>query len=173
MADTLATDLKASLAWLFTETGELTSVHDNAALEFRATFSDGTAANQADRLWYDEREIAASSNDDLDLTALARTLFGNALSMEFAKVKAVLVINLSASSGDVLRVGGAGAGSAFAAPFAGDADAQVEVPPDSPLLLVNRGDGWSVTAGTGDILRVQNTSASPVSYRIAIIGTSA
>ena len=173
MADTLAADIKASLAWLFTESGDLTSVHDNAALEFRATFADGTSANQADRLWYDEREVAASSNDDLDLTALPRTLFGNALSVEFAKIKAILVINLSTTSGDVLRVGGAGSGSAFAAPFAGDADAQVEAPPESPLLLVNRGDGWTVTAGTGDILRIQNTAASPVSYRIAIIGTSA
>lgn len=172
MADMLSADVKASLAWLFAETGELAAVNDNAELAFTAAFADGTSANQADQLWHAERTVAASSNDDLDLTALPRTLFGNALSIAFAKVKAILLVNLSTSSGDVLRLGGAGAGSAFAAPFAGDVDAQAEAPPDSPLLLVNRQDGWTVTPGTGDILRVRNTSAAPVTYRIAVIGTS-
>ncbi|MDA7977505.1 MAG: hypothetical protein MPJ50_01890 [Pirellulales bacterium] len=173
MADTLAVDLKTSLTWLFTETGDLTAVHDNSALEYSASFADGTAANQADQLWYDKREVAASFHDDLDLTTLPRNLFGNALTIGFVQVKAILLVNLSTTSGEVLRVGGAGAGNAFATPFAGDVEAQVEAPPDSPLLLVNRGIGWTVTAGTGDILRVENTVANPVSYHITIIGTSA
>lgn len=172
MSDTLAIDVKASLAWLLSESLPLSTVIDNAALEYDESLADGTGADQADVLWHDERSLAASSNDDLDLTNLAMAVFGGSAAVDFAKVKAILLVNTSTTSGDVLRVGGAGA-AAFSAPFANDDDAVVEVGPDSPLLLVNKKDGWSVTPSTAHVLRISNPGANAITYRMVIVGTSA
>jgi hypothetical protein len=173
MADTLSVDLKASLTWLFSEGLDLSTVNDNAKLEYSQSTADGTGADQADKLWHDQRTVNAASNDDLDLTALVNSIFGTNVSISFAKVKAVLIVNASTTAGQLLRVGGAGAGQAFATPFNGSATAVVEVGADSCLMLVNKKDGWTVTPTTGDILRVANAGGSAVTYKIAIIGTSA
>lgn len=172
MSDTLAVDVKASLAWLLSESLPLSTVIDHAALEYEQSLADGTAADQADVLWHDERSLAGSANDDLDLTDLAIAVFGGSLAVSFAKVKAILLVNTSTTSGDLLRVGGAGA-TAFSAPFAGDDDAVVEVGADSPLLLVNKKDGWSVTPSTAHVLRISNPGANAITYRMVIVGTSA
>lgn len=171
MADTLAIDLKASLAWLFSESLPLSTVIDNAALEYDQSLEDGTSADQADLLWHDERTLAGSTSDDLDLTSLAMEVFGSSLVVSLAKVKAILLVNTATTAGDKLRVGGAAA-DAFSAPFAGDAEAVIEVGPDSPLLLVNKKDGWTVEGGSADVLRVHNPGGNAVTYRIVIVGTS-
>jgi hypothetical protein len=173
VADTLAVDLKASLTWLFSEALDLSSVNDQATLEYDASLADGTAADQADLIWHDQRTLNAGASEDLDLTALITVIFGGTVSISFAKVKAILIVNTSTTAGHELLVGGAGAGQAFATPFNNNAGAKVGVGPDSPLLLVNKKDGWAVTAGTGDILRIQNSGAAAVTYRIVIVGTSA
>jgi hypothetical protein len=172
MADTLSVDLKASLTWLFSEGLDLSTLNDNAKLEYAQSTTDGTGADQADKLWHDQRTVNAASHDDLDLTALTNSIFGTSVSISFAKVKAILIVNTSTVSGDILRMGGAGAGQAFAAPFNGSATAEVEVGADSCLMLVNKKDGWTVTPATGDILRVANPGGSAVTYKIAIVGTS-
>ena len=42
------------------------------------------------------------------------------------------------------------------------------------LAMVNRdATGWTVTAGTGDLLKIANSTSGTVLYRIVIIGCSA
>ena len=38
------------------------------------------------------------------------------------------------------------------------------------LLITNLGAGWTVTASTGDILKVANSGAAQGSYKIVLIG---
>ena len=174
MAATLSTEIGASLAWIFQEDRDLSTVIDSSRLEYAGSLADGVGADQADVLWHDERTIAAAGNDDLDLTDLTSALFSSTVTFGLASVKAVLVVNTETSGPAVLRVGGAGAvAGAFGAPFAGDQDAVVEVPADSGLLLTNKTTGWPVADGSSDILRIANPGASAVTYRIAILGTSA
>ena len=174
MADSLSLDIKASLSWLFEEQLDLSAVSDSAKLEYSVALIDGTAAGQVDKLWHDERTLTAGFAESLDLTNLTNTIFGSTVTINFAKVKAVLVINTSTTSGDDLLVGGAGfSGDAWSPPFNGDQSAKVSVPAGSALLLVNKIDGWAVVDGTDDKLRVENTSGNTVVYRIAIVGTSA
>jgi hypothetical protein len=174
MADTLAVDVRASLGWLFVEALDLGSVADNSRLEYARSLADGTAVDQADRLWHDQRTLAGSASENLDLTNLTNTLFGSTVTVNFAKVKALLIINLATTAGEDLLVGGAGAGgNAWSAPFDADADAKIAVPADSMLLLVNKKNGWTVTNGSSDILKIANASGASVSYKIAIVGTSA
>lgn len=174
MADTLSADIRASIGWLFQESLDLSNVSDSSKLEFTASTSDGTAADQADLIWHDQRIVPSSSNDDLDLTNLTSSIFGSTVLIDLAKVKAILIVNTSTTSGDVLRIGGAGAGgNAFNAPFNGDDDAVVEVGADSALLLCNKKDGWAVTGDDEDVLRIANPGASAITYKVAIVGTSA
>jgi hypothetical protein len=174
MPDTLAVDVKASLHWLFQESLDLSTVADAARLVFAASLADGVAADQADKLWHDQRTLAPSGSEILDLTSLTNTMFGSAVAASFAKVRILLIINTATASGDDLHVGGAGAGAnAWTAPFAGNADAKITVPADSVLLVVNKKSGWTVTNGSSDALRIANNGSGSVTYKIAIVGTSA
>ena len=87
------------------------------------------------------------------------------------KIKAILIVNLATTAGDDLTVGGAAAGewTAWVA-AAGD---KVRVPADSCLLISNRKTGWTVTNGASDTLRITNIGAGSITYKIAILGTSA
>jgi hypothetical protein len=172
MPDTLAIDLKAAVIWNFQEALDLSTVTDAARLEFSRGMADGLGADQADKVWHDARSVASGANDDLDLTALAVGLFGGSVTIAFAKVKALLIVNLSTTAGEELVLDGT-APNAFLGPLAGAAG-KIEIGPDSALFLSSKKDGWTVTAGTGDVVRVRNpASAAPVNYKIVIVGTSA
>jgi hypothetical protein len=170
MADTLAIDLRCTLAWLFQEEGPLATVSDSSKLEYSRTFEDGTATDQADKLWHQERTLAGGASDDWDLTSLSTALFGGTLTLSLAKVKAVLLVNLSTVASDVLQLRGAASNPWFA-PFNSSSD-HVKAPADSCVLLTNRKSGWTVTGGSADVLRVHNPGGAAVSYRIVIAGTS-
>ena len=172
MSDSVSLDIRAALNWLFQDTLDLATVSDSARVEYSQSLVDGTAADQADKIWHDQRTVAAGASDDLDLTALVQAIFGGSLSLALAKVKALFIVNTSTTSGQDLKVGGSGA-NAFAAPFDADDDAKVLVPADSMLLLVNKKSGWPVTNGSADTLRINNPGAAAVTYKIVIVGTSA
>ena len=171
MADTLTAQIKASLHWLFQESLDLATVEDDAKLEYDEALADGTADDQADKVWHDSRTLAAATNDDLDLTALTNSIFGSTVTISFAKIKAILIINLATTAGDDLTIGGAAAQEWTA--WVGAAGDKARVPADSCLLISNKKTGWTVTDGASDTLRITNIGANPVSYKIAVLGTSA
>lgn len=170
MADTLSLDIKSSLEWVFQEAGDLTTVSDISKLQYKGSLTDGVASDQADKLWHDQRTLASAANDDLDLTNLTRTVFGSTITTQFAKVKALLIINTATTAGEELVVGAAAA-NAWLGPFGSITDT-IAVPADSTLLLVNKKDGWTVTDVTADILRINNNGTGNITYKIAMIGTS-
>lgn len=170
MSDSLTAEVRASIDWLWQDARALSTVADAARLEYAQSLVDGAADGQVQKLWHAERTIAASDDDDLVLTNLESTLFGGTIACDFAKIKALLIVNQATAAGLSLAVGGAGAG-AFAAPFNGSTSAQVIVPPAGSLLLAHPKAGWTVTASTSDILRVSNLGASPVTYRAVLLGT--
>ncbi len=170
MADTLSVDVKTSLEWLFQDIDPLSTISDTSKLTYKHSFADGTATDQADILWYDERTVATAANDDLDLTALTRTVFGSVLMVNFAKVKSLLIVNTATAAGEDLTFGAA-ATNAWTGPF-GAGTHTLEVPAASSVLLVNRKTGWSVANASSDILRIANSGTANITYRIALVGTS-
>ncbi|MCA9100061.1 MAG: hypothetical protein KDA63_02865 [Planctomycetales bacterium] len=171
MADSLAVEIQTRLRWLFSDSLDLSTVADSSGVEYEKNLADGTSVDQVDKIWHDQRTVAATSNDDLDLTALTNSVFGSTITINFAKVKSILVVNTSTTSGDELRVGAA-ASNAFTAPFNGGATSVVEVGADSALLLSSNKDGWSVTGGSADVLRIANPGGNSITYKIVIVGTS-
>jgi hypothetical protein len=169
MADTLSAEIKVSCSWILKEALDLSTVVDSARLEYTRAVSDGAGADQASVVWHDQRAIAGGGNDDLDLAGgLSNTIFGTAVAAVFSRIKAIVIVNASIVAGDKLRVGGGS--NPFTPPFAGSGTAQVEVGADSALVLSSKKDGWVVTAGSGDILRIHNPGPTAVTYRIVILG---
>jgi hypothetical protein len=126
----------------------------------------GTAAtNQDDVLFADTRTLAASTTENLDLAGVLAGLLGGTITA--AEITAIYVEADPGNTNDVL-VGGA-ASNAFNGPLSGTTP-KLQVGPGDCALVTNK-KGWTVTAGTGDILLVGNSGAgTSVTYTIVVIG---
>lgn len=133
----------------------------------RWPLSDGTGANQATAVFSDTRTLAASASEDLDLAGVLVGPLGDTLT--FTAVKTIYVKAAAGNTNNVI-VGGASS-NAFTGPLGGTTPT-ITLPPNGGVLLVNpTAAGWTVTAGTGDLLKIANSAGSTsVSYDIVIIG---
>ena len=132
------------------------------------TFTDGAGADQADEHWSDERTLAASASEDLDLAGVLTDAFGAVIT--FARIKFLYVEADAANTNDVV-VGGAPA-NAWLGPFADVTDKFKVRPGGAHFDLDRTAGGFVVTAGTGDLLRVANSGAgTSVKYRMVLIGS--
>lgn len=131
---------------------------------------NGTAAGQADLMWSDQRTLAPSASESLDLAGTLVGALGNTLT--FARVKAIVIRAADGNTNDLL-VGGA-ASNGFAS-WVGDPTDKVKIKPGGMLVLVAPGaTAYPVTAGTGDQLQVANSAAgTSVAYDVILIGASA
>lgn len=134
---------------------------------------EGTAVNQTDLLWMDERTVSASTNDDIDLAGVLMEATGG--SFVAAELVFIFIINKprsGAANVSNLTIGNAtnpivgmtGAASATIGP----------IRPNGFFMLGSpdaAGQG-PITAGTGDILRVANGSGGSNTYQIAIVARS-
>ncbi len=129
----------------------------------------GTGNNQADLLFTDQRSIGAAGNEDLDLSGVLADAFGATLT--FVKVKAIS-IRAAAANGGNIEVSPAAA-NGFLGPF-GDASDKLAIPAGGAVVLAAPVGGWTVTAGTGDLLNIANSDGAAAGvYDIRIVGTSA
>lgn len=149
----------------YTNSLDLTTPRDAMDLTYQLELEDGVSTDQADVLWHDTRQIAASSADTINLKSLTAA-FG---AVAFAKVKHLSIYNRSATR--TLTVGAASS-TAWAGPF-GSAANTLSVQPGETKVLINTGIGYSVTSSTNN-LKIANNSASSIacSYDIIIAGTS-
>ena len=169
----LSTKLRASVNAQQTATRDLGVASDPVSTAWAVTLDDGTGAGQANRIFSDTRTLAASANEDLDLAGSGLTdAFGATLT--FAKVKAVFI---SAAAGNTNNVIVGGATSNGFVSWVGGATHTVTIKPGGAFaLFAGEADtnGYAVTAGTGDLLRIANSGGTTgVTYTIVIVGTSA
>ncbi|OGB94026.1 MAG: hypothetical protein A2Z31_00225 [candidate division NC10 bacterium RBG_16_65_8] len=157
-------------------TSILTSALDLATAQAALTYlksialTDGTGADQADQVWHDQRTLGASATENLDLAGSLTNALG--ATVTFARVKAILVFAAVGNTNNV-QVGGA-ASNGFINWVASATDI-INVRPGGLFLLVARdATAYAVTAGTGDILKMTNSSGSTsVTYDIILIGATA
>lgn len=167
----LITSVSLALTATLTKTPGVSQPAAPAVVSRLLNLLSGTAAGQADKLYAATRQIAASSNDDLDLAGVLTDDFGNTVT--FARVKLLYVGAAAANANNV--VVGAAAANQWATLL--NSTGTVTLRPDAFLLgAAGKADatGYAVTAGTGDILRVANgAGGSVVNYDIVIVGASA
>jgi hypothetical protein len=133
----------------------------------KIALADGSGANQAAKVFSDSRNLAASANESLDLAGGLTDAFGSTLT--FLTVKALIVVARATNTNDVL-VGGAGS-NAFVGPFNANTST-IAVRPGGVVLFAAPATGWTVTASTGDLLRIANSAGTTaVDYDIIIVGT--
>jgi hypothetical protein len=159
--------LAAVLQATNTKAMDLGTAKEEPAYTARIEFAHGTGSGQADLIFADQRTIANSSSEELDLSGTLKNAFGD--NQAFVKIKGLLIKNLSPTQ--TLTIGGA-ASNAWAA-WAGAANDVVKIGPGG-WHVFGEPAGFAVTAGTGDLLKIANGAAGdPADYIIAIIGTSA
>lgn len=138
---------------------------------YQVLLANGTGAGQADRIFHDQRTLAASATEDLDLAGVLTDSFG--ATVTFVRIKGLLVAASAANTNNVVL------GAAAANPWATllGATGTLIVRPGTVLaLFAGQADatGYAVTAGTGDLLKIANSAGGTgVTYDIALLGASA
>jgi hypothetical protein len=124
-------------------------------------FADSTGAQAANQGYTTGEKTLGGSPDSYDLNGggLANGAGGG---FSITKIKTLIVTTPSANAGDVTIGGGT---NALAAIWS----ANLVLPPGSRIALDCSGaNGWQLTAGTADTLRVSGTSGDK--YTLAITG---
>lgn len=139
------------------------------ALNKKLDFANGTASGQADIVFTDERTVNAASNDDIDLAGVLSDAFGGTITA--AEVVGIVIV-AAAANGNALSVGGGSNPWITAWLATGDG---IKVFPNGVFCnfaydAVGLG---TVTAGTGDILRVANAGGAACTYKIVILARTA
>ena len=131
------------------------------------TWTDGTGADQANLVFADDRTLAASANEELDLAGALTSYRG--LTITFTVIRAIYVEAASGNTNNVAVFGAALNG--FDTPVGAAGDYNV-IRPDGCLLLVARDStGYVVTAATGDLLRFENLAGgTSITYSLFLIG---
>lgn len=140
------------------------------ALSETVSWTDGNGSGQANRIYYAERTLTAGSNETLDLAGVLTDVYGNTLT--FAKVLVIAVKNVGTVASRIEF--GPNSSNGFGTnTFFGGATHRVSVNINSGVAVLYAPAGATVTAGTGDLLYVENMSAvNAATYRIAILGTT-
>lgn len=167
---------KITAAITATETGPNDFGGPDFAPEIKAilNLADGTTASRADKFWADQRQIAAASNDDIDLTGVLRDAFGDTINQ--VELVALMVINgprTGPQNTTNLTIGG---GTNPVVGFLGGTTPTIgPIRPGGVVLLAcpDAAGLGAITAGTGDILRIANSAGAAATYQIVVIGRTA
>lgn len=171
LAATLSASISTQIAATYRGSNDLGAPQFtlSAGLQPSIALSTGTGSYQADLLFSDTRTLAASATENLDLAGGLTDAFGSTLT--FVTVKAIRICAAAANTNNVV-VGGA-ASNTLLGVFS-DATDKVVVKPGGCFVWAAPKTGAAVTASTGDILLVANSSSGTgVTYDIIVIGTSA
>jgi hypothetical protein len=143
----------------------------------RIHLATGTGAGKADKLWYDERTLAASATEDLDLVGTLTDDFGVTFSP--TKIKALWIKAASADPLVVANTNDVIVGAASATQWAAllGTTGTLRLRPGAQIMLAaGKADatGYVCAAGATDLLKVANSAAgTQVIYQIAIVGATA
>lgn len=138
------------------------------ALNKTYDLASGTGSAGVDLVFADERTLAPSGTENLDLAGVLVDSFGTIIS--FARIKAIHVFAIDGNTNDVHVGVGATNGLATLFPVV---SSHVKVKPGGTFLAVMPGAGVLVAVGTGDLLVMTNSAGgTSVTYRIVIVGST-
>lgn len=137
-----------------------------ANIDQNLRFTGGTdAITKANILFSDSRTLGASATENLDLAGVLVGPLGDTITA--AEIVAIYISAASANTNDVI-IGNVTNG--FPGPLG--ATGTYTLSPGEFVLMSSK-NGWPVTAGTGDLIKVANSAGTTgVTYSIMIIGRS-
>jgi len=165
----LATSFKLMISALETGTIDLASRRAHIDKVIAKAFTDGAGAGQANVLFSDTRTLAASANEDLDLSGSLLGLLGNTAA--FARVKGIIIVAAAANTNNVVVQRPASNGAPFV-----DAEEKLfpDVRPGGVAMWLDPGaTGVALTASSADLINIANSSSgTSVTYDIYVIGAA-
>lgn len=167
MAQTYGDNFKLTLAIDAKNTVDIGTAKYNPTYTYESTFTNGTGDDQAELVFTDERSLAASTGEDLDLYGNLSDQFGTLINGATLKC---LVVEAKSTNGGNIVVGGASA-NALAALFADTSD-KINVKPGGLFAWRAPNTGITITDSTGDKLRIENSdSGAGATYKIIMVFT--
>lgn len=148
-----------------TKTADTGTAPFTSLVEVVAQYPSGTTSGKQDLLWEDTGSLVATTVD-IDLAGVLTDVFGAATS--FVEITGLIIKNNTTTTAHTLTIGG---GSNPWITWLGATGDKVVIGPSGHISLGNPVDGYAVTAGTGDILRL-DSGANTISYTIQILGRS-
>lgn len=132
----------------------------------------GTASGQVNLIVAQDRTLAASSSETLDLygstTPLADIFGANAL---FRHIKYIAIYIVSGGDVNGLSIGGA-ASNPFLGPLGGTTPTLLVYPNGPGFQVGEPTAGWAVTTSAGQLKLANESSSVSVTYRLVIGGTT-
>lgn len=168
---TLAATL--TLGCSVTQTSTLDIATGTAPLSFlvRYAFPHGTDRDEATTFTSDNRTLAAGATDAFDLAGGLVDIFGNVVT--FTRLRAILVETSSANTTILTLFRATGQPTPFREHSRETNSALVQLPPHAKFFMVTpQPDGLIVAAGTADVLRFFNNTASSINYNVVLIGAT-
>lgn len=162
-SDVLTATIRNTLAWARTDSQEVGSVTSRKTILSNYTIADGSGAGQADLVFADQRTIPANTIESFDLLDLEQTALGVDVPFVFRQLRVIKVTNNETAAGRSLKVG--------VDPGRPTVVYAAEVGPGSEWFAINNTDSWIVTEANS-VVRIANTTGSPISYSLYLIGTS-
>lgn len=157
----------ANLNFILTGTNDFGLPKAPAVANNTLTFANGTGANQARQIFADQRSLARSANEELDLSGVLGNALGEVIA--FTAIK-TLYIKAASNNAGTLTVGGA-ASNAWETWVAAAGDSLILRPGGILLLVAPDETGYAVTAGTADKLKITNNdSLNLATYDILLVG---
>lgn len=191
MADSLTTIIGLTIAADFKNTLTGTTGTAEVPINVRRshTLSDGTSANQADKVWASfGRTLSASTTEDIDLFDLGTIDIGTGAgddplgnTVSYAEIVALYVANTSAAAGGSIVIGGKTGGTAQFNTFVaitGSASDTAQIGPITPggfvMLYVPANPAFAVDDTDNHLLAItESGGAASVTYDILVIARSA
>jgi hypothetical protein len=146
----------------------------NPTMEAIISLTNGTAAGQADLVFFDERTVASATNLDLDLNGVLLDAFG--VTINAVELVALFIINAprsGAANTTALTLGG---GTNPVLGFLGGTIPTIGPIRPGSFVLIGSTDAagyGAIVAATGDILRIANAAGASNTFQIAFIARSA
>lgn len=168
----LSGTLKVSANFAQTKTPDNTSATAAIAHALSLTFTDGTAAGSADRIWTDTRTLSASASEALDFSGSLTNVYGD--SVIFADIRAIIVTAASGNTNNVNVTRATTSPESGLPLFLASGDGIPVRPGGVFAWACPDATGIPVTATTADRLTFTNSAGSTdVTYSVTVVGASA
>lgn len=135
--------------------------------EFQQRMTNGTTANKADKPFHDDRSLAGSANEDLDLTTLTDA---HGVALGAAEV-ALIMITCPTTNGAAMRIT-PGSSNGWTA-ILGGTSPQIDILPGACFVYAVPPAAALAVSGSDKVLNVANQDGSTGTYTITVLARSA
>lgn len=168
MAEAVSLQVVLKLVGAMTQTTDLSSAADVLTRDYTMTYANGTGASQANMWWHDQRSLAGSATEDLDLAGSLTSVFGTTITL--TSLKGIFVYAAAANNAsnnlNVTRPASNGITWLLAA---GDG---ISLKPGAMIAWFDpSANGATVTAGSADLITFTNSAGTnTIVYDVFILG---